>query len=228
MRIDILVPVYVDLWNKGIRDVLEPIMAPDIDLYITNLDAGVPSMESAYDVAMASHLVVRMAERLEKDGSNGIIIYCFKDPAIEACKEKINIPVVGLREASIAMAGIIGENIGIITSRKYSVSCYSRALKGKVKLVTDLGIPVLEFLDYRKVEAALDKKLAQVVEASCDVVVLGCGSILGVDFEYLSAKHSIGIVLPPIAALSVCEYLVRANLSQSRIAFPSPEIKDIK
>ncbi|NLD46570.1 MAG: hypothetical protein GX660_05150 [Clostridiaceae bacterium] len=228
MRIDILVPVYVDLWNKGIRDILEPVKAPDIALYISNLHTGVPSMESEYDVAIASHLIVAKAEQLEIEGSDGIVLYCFKDPALNACKEKLNIPIVGLRESSIALASLIGNNIAVITSRKYSVSCYKRALEGKVKLVTDLGIPVLELSEYRKVEASLDKKLADVVDAGCDVVVLGCGSIIGLDFKRLSAKHGIEIVLPAIAALSTCEYLIRASLRQSRLAFPTPEIKDIK
>ena len=228
MRIDVLVPVYVDMWNAGILEEAIKSKAPDIDLKVTNLDGGVPSMESAYDVAIGARLVVEKAQELEKEGSQGIIIYCFKDPALEACKEKLDIPVVGLREASIALAGIIGDNIGVITSRSYSVAYYSRALRGKVKSVTCLGIPVLEFLDYLKVEKALEERVAEAVNLGCDVIVLGCGSILGIDFSRLEKTYGVSIIRPISAAVAACDFLVRNGLKQSRIAYPIPEIKEIK
>lgn len=228
MRIDILVPVYVDIWNEGILKAAKKTMAPDIDLRVVNLEKGVPSMESAFDVAVAAHLVLEKAQQLESEGSDGVVLYCFKDPVIEACKEKLNIPVVGLRESSIALAGLIGEDIAVITSRKYSVSCYKRALKGKVKTVTCLDIPVLDLIDYNKVEQALDRKVAEVAAGGCDVVVLGCGSILGIDFKRIEQKYGLPIVIPLYAALAACDYLVRTGLSQSRLAFPSPENKVIK
>jgi len=228
MRIDILVPVYVDMWNEGILKEAITSKAPDVDLRVTNLDGGVPSMESAYDVAIGARLVVEKAQQLEKEGSDGIIVYCFKDPALEACKEKLDIPVVGLRESSIALAGIIGDSISVITSRKYSVSYYSRALKDKVKSVTCLGIPVLEFLDYSRVEKALEERVAESVNIGCDVVVLGCGSILGVDFKRLEKTYGVSIIRPVAAAVAACDFLARNGLKQSRIAYPSPEIKEIK
>lgn len=228
MRVDILVPVYVDMWNEGILNEAVNSKAPDVDLRITNLDSGVPSMESAFDVAIGARLVVEKAQQLQDEGSDGIIIYCFKDPSLEACKEKLNIPVVGLREASIALASTIGDNISVITSRKHSVSYYSRALKGKVKSVTCLGIPVLDFLDYSRVEKALEERVSEAVDLGCDVVVLGCGSILGVNFDRLEKEYGISIIRPVTAAVAVCDFLVRNGLRQSRIAYPLPEIKIIK
>ncbi|MGI6702914.1 MAG: aspartate/glutamate racemase family protein [Clostridia bacterium] len=141
MRIDVLVPVYVDMWNEGILKEAIKSKAPDVDLRVTNLDGGVPSMESAYDVAIGARLVVEKAQHLEKEGSQGIIIYCFKDPALEACKEKLDIPVVGLREASIALAGIIGDNIGVITSRSIRLLIILGLLRVRLKV-----LPVWEYL----------------------------------------------------------------------------------
>jgi len=41
------------------------------------------------------------------------------------------------------------------------------------------------FKDLAKVEKALEERVVEVVENVCDVVVLGCGSILRVDFSRL-------------------------------------------
>lgn len=223
MRIDILVPVYVDMWNEGVMKEALKIKAGDVDVHVCNLDAGVAAMESSYDVAMAGHLVVEKALELEAAGSDGIIVYCFKDPVLDACKEKLNIPVVGLRESAIALAGLIGDNIAVITSRNYSVACYRRALKGQVHQVACLGVPVLELLDYQKVYAALEQQVAEVVKKGSDVVVLGCGSILDVDFRQIEQTYGVPIVIPVHAAVSACEFLVRSGLKQSRVAYPTPE-----
>ena len=108
MRIDILVPVYIDTWNKGVWEEAQKTVSPDVDLRITNLEFGVPSLESMYDVAVASPYIVEKAIELEKDGSDGIIIYCMKEPALAAVKEKLGIPVIGLREATMGLIGVIG------------------------------------------------------------------------------------------------------------------------
>ena len=224
MRIDMLVPVYVDMWNEGIMKEALKTKAPDVDLHITNLDAGVPSVESFYDVAYAARYVVEKAMELEAAGSQGLVLYCFKDPMLAACKEVLNIPVVGLCDSAITMAHLVGERICVLTSRINSQAQHYRELKGRVKRVDTLDIPVLEYKDHDKTGRAVDEKIAIAAADGCDVVVLACGSMLGFDFAAIEEKYQVQIIRPVACAMSAIDYMVRTGLRQSRLDYPAPDL----
>lgn len=227
-RIEILVPVATDFRNDDIQEEANKSKHSDIDIVVKNINRGAVSIECDYDEAMASKYIVELAENMEKDGASGIVLYCFAEPGLSACKEKLNIPVVGLREAPIAIASILGDNIGVIAPLDNTKRIFSRALGNKVKHVVSLDLPVLEYADKSKLEKAIETKIQQLIEMDCDVVVFGCGSILGLDVKCMQKKYNIPIVEPIHAAITVCDYLIRQKLMHSKVAYPSPPQKDIK
>lgn len=228
MKIEILVPVATDFRNTDIKEEAQRFKHSDVDIAVTNINEGPTSIECDYDDVMSGKYAVELAESMEKDGADGIVIYCFNEPALAACKEKLNIPVVGLREAPIAMASLLGDNIGVIAALDNTKKVYSRVLKNKVRYVTSLDLPVLEYADQKKVENKVEAKIRELIDIGCDVIVLGCGSMLGVDIERLKKEYNIPIILPIHAAISVCDYLIRQKLTQSKIAYPYPPEKEIK
>lgn len=228
MKIEILVPVSTAFRNAEIKEEAERFKHSDVDIAVTNVNEGPASIECDYDDVMAGKYTVELAEAMEENGADGIVIYCFNEPALAACKEKLNIPVVGLREAPIAIASLLGDNIGVIAALDNTKKVYSRALKNKVKHVTALDLPVLEYADQKKVENKVETKLQELVGIGCDVAVLGCGSMLGVDIERLQKEYNIPIIIPIHAAVSVCDYLIRQKLMQSKIAYPCPPEKEMR
>lgn len=70
---------------------------------------------------------------------------------------------------------------------------------------TCLGIPVLEFYDYAKVERALEERVDEVVEVGSDVVLLICGFILGVQFLRLKKTYNVTTV----RLVTVCDFLIK-------------------
>lgn len=228
MRIDILVPVYIDTWNKGVWEEAQKTVSPDVDLHITNLEFGVPSLESMYDVAVASPYVVEKAIELEKDGSDGIIIYCMKEPALAAVKEKLGIPVIGLREATMGLIGVVGTHACILTSHENSYAQYRRELKGLIDKVDCLRMNVLDFADYETTQRKVEERVAAAVEDGCDIIVMGCGSILGLDFKKIEEKYKVSIVRPISCAISACEWMVRSGVRKSNLDYPTPDYKDIR
>jgi allantoin racemase len=225
MRIDILVPVNVDIWDKGILERALKCKAPDTDIVVTSLKDGIASVECDYDVALAAGPTVTKAVELEDSGSQAIIIYCFAEPAVVAAKEKLDIPVIGIREASIALASIMGDKIGVIAPIDNTVPYLARRLSGKVERIVSMDLPVLDYLDYAKLEGCVDAKTGELVDSGCDVIVLGCGSIMNINFKRIEEKHGISIVEPIVASVSIAECMLRNSLSQSKIAYPSPPEK---
>jgi allantoin racemase len=222
MKMEILVPVSTDFRNAEILYEAKKTQLSNVDIMINNIKQGPTSIECDYDSAFAENYVVEMAEEMETNGANGIVLYCFAEPALSACKEKLNIPVVGLREAPIAIASLLGDNIGVIAPMENTKKSFSRALGNKVRQIISLDLPVLEYADQEKVRKAIESKIQQLVQNNCDVIVFGCGSILGLDIEHLQDKYHLPIIVPIHAAVAVCEYLMQHKLMQSKIAYPTP------
>lgn len=228
MILDIIIPVSTDLWNEKVRVEAEKVKSLETQLRVTELKKGPVSIESEYDEIFASPCVVSLAEELELNGSNGIILYCFGEPGLRACKEKLSIPVVGLREAAISMARILGDRIGVISTIKNAVPRHVRTLKNEIHKVVAVDMPVLNFVNVSELEKRIEMKIQELIEYECDVVILGCGSILNIDINRIQNKYGLPIIVPLNAAIAVCEYLMKNNLKQSKLAYPYPPIKEIK
>lgn len=228
MLIDILVPVATNIWNDDIEKTVSKIKSPDTHIRITEIQKGPASIESEYDEVFASPHVVSLAEELEKKGSDGVIIYCFGEPGLHAVKEKLSIPVVGIREASISMARILGDRIGIISTLKNAAPRHRRILKNEVHKIVTVDMPVLDFTNSKALEERIEAKVKELAADGCDVIVLGCGSMLNIDFDRIQKKYGLPIIIPLNASISICEYLSRNNLRQSKLAYPYPPEKLFK
>jgi allantoin racemase len=228
MKLDIIIPVSTDIWNEDVKNACLKIASPDTEIRITEIKRGPESIESEYDEVFSSPHVVKTAEELAKSGSEGIIIYCFGEPGLHAAKEKLSIPVVGIKEAAISMAKILGDNIGLISPLKTAVPGQMRVLKNEVRKIVSIDMPVLDFINTKTLEEKIENKVKELVLDGCDVVVLGCGSMLNIDFERMQKEYGVPIIIPLNAAIGICEYLIKNNLTQSKLAYPFPPEKTIK
>lgn len=227
--LDILIPVSTGVWNECVKSAAEKISKKEeINIRVTSLDKGPISIESEYDEVLASPEVIKKAEQLEQDQSDGIIIYCFGEPGLEACKEKLSIPVVGLRESAVSMARLLGQNIGVISTIPSAIPRHYRDLKNDVRKIIPLNISVTDLTNYSDVEISLRERAKELLNCGCDVIVLGCGSILNIEFGKLQDEIGIPIIVPLYSSLFVCEYFLQCNLKQSKVAYPIPPNKPVK
>lgn len=227
MKLGILIPVCTDVWDPIVYDNARPNLPPEIELEVRHLDHGVDNIESDLDMALNAPHIIDKARQMEKDGLDAVLLFCFKDPMLGACKELLNIPVVGLQQAAVAVAGLLGENIAVVATSEHAAAGYRRALAGRIKQVVTMDIPVLELVDLNRMEQSLRSCIEQALRLQCDAVILGCGSIMGLDFAAMQREYGVPIVVPIHAALSVCYCLIKQGLRQSRIAYPEPEIKAV-
>lgn len=231
-RIKILVPVITDMWNEPLAKEMAACKEFDTSLEIVNLAKGPVSIDDWFDATWAALYVVQEAIKAEKDGFDGIIVYCFDDPGVRAAKEAVSIPVVGLGEASAHIASLISHKFGIVTA---GLPCKTSAviwdnlrmweLDHKCVGVRPVGIPVLNLKDDKEQEECnLTEFATELISKGAEAIVLGCGSMLGVA-EPVSKKLNIPIVIPARAALKLMESLIAMNLSQSKKGFGTPTEK---
>lgn len=231
MKIKVIVPVSTDHWNDLIREAFEAYKDPDTEITIVNLKKGPESIEQIYDETWAALPTLLEAEKAEKEGYDGVIIYCFGDPALESVKEALNIPAVGLNEASVHLASMLGKRFSVIgvggkkieSSRRVYDKVAHYGLGAKLASVRRIDVRVLDIRkEFDKVVEALSDEGRHAIEKDgADVLVLGCGGLLNIA-EKLQEKLGVPVVDPGLAALKIVEDLVKLKLKQSKRAYPKP------
>ena len=229
-RIRVVVPVSTDAWNQPVKNLLDDYKDANTKIDVVNIEEGPKAIECCYDEVWAATSFVREAERAEQEGYNGVIDYCFDDPGLRAAKESLDIPVVGLSEASFHIASLLGTKFSVISAGP--PDCTFTDIKDLVKLygftdkcasVRSVAIPILELEKGRDTQAnrLLEEAKRAVEGDGADVIVLGCGSIL-VLTKGISAL-GVPVVVPGIAALKLCEDLIDMRLAQSKRCFRIPK-----
>jgi len=65
----------------------------------------------------------------EKDGFDAVIINCFGDPMLREVRQAVNIPVLGIAEASMRLAAMMGARFGVVTASEKQIHDYKELMK---------------------------------------------------------------------------------------------------
>jgi allantoin racemase len=230
-RIKLIVPVATSIWNEPALTELNKYKDDSTLIDVINIKRGSESIENAFDEVWCALPTIQEVIKAEEEGYDGVVIYCFGDPGLKAAKEGVSIPVIGIGEASVYIAALIGRKFGIITAGPPEAGSYIfdnlkvYELDHKCVGVCSIGIPVLSLIGSEEKELkALLQVGAEMLGKGADVLVLGCGSMLGIA-EKTSQELGVPIVVPAAAAIKLCESLITMGLAQSKKAYPIPPPK---
>jgi allantoin racemase len=185
-------------------------------------------IDSMTDVALDAGELIQMAMKAEKDGFDAVCIYCFSDPAIEACREVLNIPVFGGGQTSILVAALLGYSFSILTTGRQRES-------QKRQFVRTTGVDYSRLCSIRSIEFSMEesnmeraqlieelsKQARKCVDDGADVVILGCLSFIGTS-EEISRKIGVPVVDPAYVLINMAELSAASGLCHSKRAYPYP------
>jgi len=224
MRILVVNPnTNVDM-TKQVEKALNRIKRDDTSLDVTNPDFGPSGVASSYDEIVAGVEVAKIVQARGK-GYDAIVIACFSDPGITAAKELCDIPVVGIAEASIHMACLLGNKFTILTtatkripSKAYIVKC--SGLESRLASVRAVGVSVEETTgdEGKTKEAVLIEARKAIEEDGAEVIILGCAGMAGYDKE-LEEELGVPVLDPSAVALKMAEAMVDLKLKPSKIGY---------
>lgn len=204
---------------------------PGTDISVDCIDGGPESIESSYDEVLACPYIVDKAIKAEKDGYEAIIIYCGSDPAVSAVREVVKIPVIGPGKISKLIASDLGYKFSVLTVLDSCVvrdreAVYEKGFEvKKLASVRAIGIPVSNVRDNLDESlSALYQAGKKCIEDGADCIVLSCLGMAGLG-EKLQEALGIPVIDPASIAIQYSQMLVKLNLSQSCIAYPSPPEK---
>ncbi len=236
MKILVINPVGTPIWDELTLKHLKQIANPGTEVVVKSLPQGPESIESEFDKALAEkHVMGVVARELlgSREGEyDAVMINCFDDPGVKALREVMrDALVLGIGETSITAALMLGFSIAIISTGKESKAIYRRraaelGLLDRVVYTGGIEVPVLKLReDETATLKALEKEGRRAVEEyGAEVIVLGCGGMIGMAQE-LSRRVGVPVVDPTITTFKVTEALVASGLKHSYVHAPPHAIK---
>jgi len=178
---------------------------------------GAPKFIETYEDASQSAPGMIRLLRENNEAYDGFIIACHSDPNLDVMREISSKPVVGIGEASMKIASMLGHKFSVISdtihsipnkedlARKYYLDralASVRAPQGKIE-------PGSEKTIYTEVaRKAVEKDAAE-------VIVLGCAGLTGLD-KPLQAALGIPVLDGIICALIIVSGLIQYGVSTSK------------
>lgn len=210
-------------------NILSEYCGEDVELHMECITESNYCLDSMFEAVMISPEIVKRAIQAEKDGYDAIVLYCFSDPALEACQEVLTIPVVGAGMAACHVASFISRQSGLLLSEEKRIPekmTYCQQKDFMPRTITAIDAVDLEGIN---VWDSRDKVIIKMQQASrkmmekygVQAIIIGCLSYLGIARD-LSQKIGIPVIDAAIAGVSMAECLVRQKLSISKKSFPKP------
>jgi allantoin racemase len=102
------------------------ILGPGVTVVEATADFGPDVIRTHLDQAVATHAALDLAARHAR-GADAVLVAASFDPAVEAIRELLGVPVLGISGAAISLARLIGQRIGYVSAGAVSTPLYREA-----------------------------------------------------------------------------------------------------
>jgi allantoin racemase len=198
------------------------VAGPETRIFATNPAMGPASIESHYDEALSVPGLLHEIAAGERAGSDGYVIACFGDPGLDAARELAGGPVVGIAEAAMHAATLLGRSFSIVTSLSRTVGRAQDLVRhygfaDRCVGVYACDIPVLALDDPSSEAPQVIIELCRrtIEHDRADSIVLGCAGMTDL-CSYISAEVGVPVIDGVSAATKLVESLVALGYTTSR------------
>lgn len=185
---------------------------------------GAPLFIETYEDALKAAPGMVQLVRESEDKFDAFIVACHSDPNLDAIKEMTRKPVVGIGEASMKIASMLGHRFSVISDNIHSIP-NKEFLVSKYLLkdaLASVRAPQDKMSGLSDEEKYLQTARLAVDEDMAEVIVLGCAAMTGLD-KPLQDKLGVPVLDGIVCALIIASGLVKYGVSISKIRRYSPE-----
>jgi allantoin racemase len=235
MRVLLINPNTSEEFTRKIQHIAEKYALPSTQVVAKNPASGPRSIESVYDEILSSPGTLELAIS-ELEGFDAFVIACYSDhPTIYALREITDKPVIGIAEASMYMACMLGYKFSIVTTNCEwepllwdAVRHYGLAERCVSVRTTGLPVLALESASLEETTTLIMNAARQAIEYDgAEVICLGCAGMAGLD-KNLEQELGLPVVDGVASALKFLEGMVGYGLKTSkRLAYSRPGWKEL-
>lgn len=202
-------------------------------LNIYRCEQSPPSVEGYSDGAQSAFWVADKVRQLEAQAQppTAYVIACFDDTGVDAARELTRSPVLGIGEAALQAASLVGNRFTVLTSLERSVPILTRNLRhyGFAErcagvYASDVSVLALE-ADPGSYDQVRERARFALEQSRGEVLVLGCAGMSG---WVARLQQDIGVpVIDGVrVAVVVADALASLGLQTSKaLGYAYPEVK---
>ena len=187
------------------------------------------SIQGHFDEAMSVPGLLARLQQAEAEGVDGVVVACFDDPGIGACREVFSGPVIGICEAAVKAASMLSTSFSVVTTLPRSVPVIEHLIHGyglshRCRRVRSAEIPVLALEEEGSGARGKvrDEILRAVREDRAEAVVLGCAGMADLT-DWLTQETGVPVIDGVTVATRLVEALVGCGLKTSIVgAYAAP------
>lgn len=214
MRLLLLNPNTTQAMTDQMVQVARTVADPETELIPVTATRGVPYIASRAEAQLAGAEVLEMLAN-EASNCDAAIIAAFGDPGLVAVRELFDFPIVGMAEAAVMNAALLGQRFSVVTFSPHLARWYEDcvALTGLSARFTGVRCPDVAPDALGNVAETLRGDLIKLAMQAtrkdrADVVILGGAPLAGLAARI--AHETPGVLVDPVAAATVqAQALVR-------------------
>ena len=217
MKILIINPNSSVEMSAAIQNVAEIYANGDFELKTVPTPNAPEYIDYYIDQAIAAPGMMQIVKENEAE-YDAFIVACHCDPNLDLLKQITDKPVVGIGEASMKLATMLGHSFSVVSAGKHSIP-NKRALIHKYGLDNDCASvrgPKDDFDDPTVEGPYLNAAQIAMEEDLAEVIVLGCAGFAGMS-EKMSAELGVPVLDGVVSALIIATGLVKAGYTTSKI-----------
>jgi Asp/Glu/hydantoin racemase len=175
-------PVEQGPYIERLRDRLQALASPGISVEVHGIEPPDRFFHPVTEFRCAQQ-TIHAAIEAERGGYHAFVIGHFQEPGLTECRGAVDIPVIGLGEATLLFACSIGRRIGLVTIDPVFIPWHeeqvirhglSQRVGGVVAIKSDLPRFMQAFSDasaYAEVRAEFVRQVRPLLDHGCDVLI---------------------------------------------------------
>ncbi|MDX7950838.1 aspartate/glutamate racemase family protein [Lichenihabitans sp. Uapishka_5] len=196
------------------------VAAPDTTIVAVTATRGVPYIATRAEAAIGGAVVLEMlAEHIGR--FDAAIVAAFGDPGLGGARELMDVPVIGLAEAAMLSACMLGRRFSVVSFARalgpwYRECVEAHGLTGRLASIRLLDGPFASLADVGTEKADLLVALANqaVTEDEADVIVLAGAPLAGLA-PIVKHRIAVPVIEGIAAAVKQAELLVALDVRKA-------------
>lgn len=231
MKILVINPNISESVSQLIGDEARRAASPGTDITMLTARFGVAYIETRFEALIGAYAAAELAAE-HSPGHDAVIVAAFGDPGVPGLREALDIPVVGLTEAALASACLLGNRFSIVAISRRITAWYREAVEhngliGRLASVRSLDQPLRDIGRVQDDHARQLEALcaACVDEDGADVIILGGAPLAGLA-RTIKGEISVPVVDGVSSAVRHAETLAGLATGIARAgSFAPPPVK---
>jgi allantoin racemase len=194
------------------------------ECFVARAPAGPESLESWTDYHLASVAILPLLDQYQD--VDGVVLACFGDPGLYLLKEACPVPAIGIAEASMSLALLLGARFGILAGMRRAVELMDSmvrtyGLEDRYAGTEPLDLRVLDFeKDHNKTLNVLINASQELRQRGADVLLLGCAGLTAFSAD-LQAETQMPVIDPVEAGCRLLKNIYASGLNTSHVGLYS-------